>query len=211
MDKTILKEYEPFLANLLSPYRLRHSVGVMRVMRELANIYELDVEKAMVAALLHDAAKELPPDLQVKIIVEAPIKIYTPCEQNFGVYLHAPVGSYLVNRDLAISDLLVLDAISMHTYYGVGGNLKSIFTWCLRFSDYLEPNRNWEVVNGFKYVEKRLRKSVFEGKFEEASFLLTAGIMRIYTDRGISIHPNMRTVYDELKTEFYTDHNIFIE
>jgi HD superfamily phosphohydrolase YqeK len=62
MDQTLIARYTPFLKQLLTPNRLRHSYGVMQVMQELAPIYALDPKKALLAGLLHDAAKELPPE-----------------------------------------------------------------------------------------------------------------------------------------------------
>ena len=125
MDQTLVARYKSFLEQVLTPGRLRHSFGVMQVMEELAEIYCLDREETILAGLLHDAGKELSPGQQLQIIKEAAIHINEPCEQNYELYLHGPVGAYFVFKELGITDGLILDAIRMHTYFGKADNLNS--------------------------------------------------------------------------------------
>ena len=65
MRETEVARYLPFLELNLTPARLRHSIGVMHVMTELAEIYSLDLAQAQTAGLLHDAAKDLEPEQQL--------------------------------------------------------------------------------------------------------------------------------------------------
>ena len=44
----------------LSKKRFKHTLGVVESATHLAKLYGVDVEKARLAALLHDCAKELP-------------------------------------------------------------------------------------------------------------------------------------------------------
>lgn len=60
------REYFAFLENILTPARLQHSLGVMQVMADLADVY--DLELAQTAGLLHDAAKDLPPEQWERIV-----------------------------------------------------------------------------------------------------------------------------------------------
>jgi predicted HD superfamily hydrolase involved in NAD metabolism len=163
MDQTLIARYKLFLEQMLTPRRLQHSYGVMQVMQELAEIYCLDREKAILAGFLHDAGKDLPLDVQRQIAREAAIQINEPCEQNYELYLHGPVGAYFVFKELGITDGLILDAISMHTYFGKGDNFNSPLVWCLRFSDILEPNRTWDNVRCIREGRTRLRKIVLTG------------------------------------------------
>ena len=43
----------------LTEYRYIHSLGVMEMAEELAKVYNVDVESARIAGLLHDIAKEM--------------------------------------------------------------------------------------------------------------------------------------------------------
>ncbi len=108
--------YLPFLQRVLTPSRLKHSLGVMQVMGELAKIYALDEERALTAGLLHDAAKDLSIEQIEKIIVEAHIEFHDPCEHNYVLYLHGPVGAFYVSKELGITDPSILDAIYRHTW-----------------------------------------------------------------------------------------------
>lgn len=40
--------------------RFKHTLGVVESATQLAKLYNVDVEKARLAALLHDCAKEMP-------------------------------------------------------------------------------------------------------------------------------------------------------
>ena len=55
-----LDAYRRYLQGRLTPGRYAHSLGVMRVMGDLAPVYGLDPGRATVAGLLHDAAKDMP-------------------------------------------------------------------------------------------------------------------------------------------------------
>ena len=135
--------YIKFIQHVNTPKRLQHSLGVMQVMGELAGVYGLDQDQAETAGILHDAAKDLSPELIARLIHDGGIEIQYECENDYVYYLHGPVGSYFVHQQLGMTDELILDAITSHTYCGNGDNFNHPLTWCLRFADILEPNRNW--------------------------------------------------------------------
>src|SRR5512133_2390738 len=106
MNEDILDRYLPFLQTVLTPKRLKHSLGVMQVMGELAGIYGLNPQQALTAGLLHDAGKDLPPE-QVKTIRRlAKIEIRWPCDDDYVLYLHGPVGAAFVRQELGRADPL---------------------------------------------------------------------------------------------------------
>ena len=195
MYQTIVARYTPFLEQVLTPGRLRHSLGVMQVMGELAPIYALDPEKALVTGLLHDAAKDLPPEQVQQIVDEAGIIIHEPADENYLLYLHGPVGEYFVHQQLGITDRVILDAIRLHTYYGVGEDFHSIFDWCLRFADILEPNRNWADARPLREGTPRLRQLVYSGQWIEGAFVhleMIIKILRTQACRSIRICRSIR-------------------
>jgi predicted HD superfamily hydrolase involved in NAD metabolism len=170
----------------------------MQVMGELAPIYALDLEQALVAGLLHDAAKDLPEDAIERIVREAPVAIPTPEDRDYVYYLHGPVGAYFVRRELGITDPLVLDAIYTHTFTGDGPNYHAPLAWCLRFSDILEPGRDWSVSPWLRDGAPRLRSIVFAGRMEEGAFLHAGLIIRWFDATGKPVHANLRRIYREL-------------
>lgn len=197
-----IEPYLAFLQQVVTPFRLRHSLGVMQVMDELADLYHLDHRQALLAGLLHDAAKDLSPEQQAQIIVEAGLSHKEPWEQDYPNYLHGPVGAIFVRQQLGLDDPLVLDAIAMHTFCGCGGNFECPLVWCLRFSDLLEPYRNWnEHARRIREGLPRLREMVFNSRFEEAAFFQTGVIIRFFEENGVPIHPNLRLIYQNRSTQ----------
>jgi len=201
--------YLPFLEKVLTPRRLDHSLGVMQLMGELAEVYGLDREKALTIGILHDAGKDLPPDQQKQLIDEGNIQIQHACESDYVYYLHAPVGSYFVRRELGIDNELILDAIATHTYFGNTSYFNDPLSWCLRFSDILEPTRNWGREKRLLEGAKRLKELVFAGKLVEGAFLQTGVIIQWYEEKGVPVHPNMRRVKQELAAQLGVDDTLF--
>jgi len=173
----------------------------MQVMGELAEIYQLDPEKALSAGILHDAAKDLSIEKQAELIKAGNIQISYPCETNYVLYLHGPVGSFFVQKELGIRDELVLDAITGHTYFGDSPYFEHPLSWCLRFSDILEPTRNWEKEKILLNCAKRLRELVYAGHIKEAAFLQTGCLVKWFEEKGMPIHPRMRWIARTLGEE----------
>jgi predicted HD superfamily hydrolase involved in NAD metabolism len=198
MDQKIIARYKPFLEQVLTPGRLRHSLGVMQVMEELTPIYALDPEKALVTGLLHDAAKDLPSEQVQQIVGEAGIQISEPAEQNYNLYLHGPVGAYFIYKELGITDEIILDAIRLHTYFGkIGPTFNSPLAWCLRFADILEPNRNWQDAPPLRQGEPRLRRLVYSGQLSEGAFVHLDMIIKNFEETGMPVHSNMYCMRQE--------------
>jgi predicted HD superfamily hydrolase involved in NAD metabolism len=195
--------YIPFLQRVLTPSRFQHSLGVMQVMGELAKIYALDEETALTTGLLHDAAKDLSVEQIEKIVIEAQIEFHDPSEHEYTLYLHGPVGAYYVQKELGVSDPVILDAIYRHTWVGKIEEFESPLVWCLRFSDILEPNRKWDgAARKIKEGEPRLRQAAFAGQLEEAAFIQAEILIDFFEDIGSTIHPNYYRVYRDLSARF---------
>lgn len=190
-------QYMPFLQRVLTPPRLEHTLGVAQVMEELAGIYRLDREQALAAALLHDAGKDLNPEQQAEILKTAAIRIFYPCDEDYVLYLHGPVGAHFVRKELGIEDELVLDAITMHTFYGEGANFDAPLVWCLRFADVLEPRRSWWRAPGLRDEVKRLQETVYLGRMDEGICIQTGWLVRWFEATGRPVHPNMHIAYKD--------------
>ena len=167
-------------------------------MGEFAEIYGLDCEASLTAGILHDAAKDLPLAQQAEILREAKIEICHECEWDYLHYLHGPVGACYVERELDITDTLILDAITTHTYFGNSATFDDPICWCLRFADLLEPSRNWNSVRWLRNGISRLREVVYAGRMAEGAFLQTGWLMKWFDETGVLVHPNMMRVYQEL-------------
>lgn len=195
----MIDPYLPFLQRILTPARLQHSLGVMQVMGELAPIYALDEEQARITGLLHDAAKDLPPAQIEQIVLEAQIEFHHPIERDYVLCLHGPVGAYYVQKELGVSDPVIIDAIARHTWVKTIDAFESPLVWCLRFADVLEPNRHWnEFARKLRDGEPRLRQAVYAGRLVEAALIQAEILIDFFEDIGKPVHPNYYRVYREL-------------
>ena len=193
------ERYLAFLESVLTPERLRHSLGVKCVMKELAGVYSLDREQAQLTGLLHDAAKDMESEHQLALAEEGGVDIGHPCERD-PFYLHGPVGAYVVSRQLGIGDPTVLSAIALHTWCGEGGGgLDFPLLWCLRFADLLEPTRgDWR-------WKRELRDLAYAGWLEEAALFETRLLIGWFEENGTPVHPNMVQVCEHLSAKLGVD------
>lgn len=121
-----------------SDKRFEHTVGVMYTAAALAMRYGADMEKALVAGLLHDCAKSFPSQAQLAYCEECGIPISEVERANPGL-LHAKLGAYLAETEYDVDDQSVLDAIRFHT---TGRPNMTLLEKIIYVADYMEPNRN---------------------------------------------------------------------
>ena len=109
-----IAEIQNWLKENLYEERYIHSLGVMEAAVELAEMFNLDVEKAKITGLLHDAAKCFSNEKLLEII-HSNIPDVQDCELLNYKTLHAPVSAYLAKEKFGINDKEILDAIRWHT------------------------------------------------------------------------------------------------
>ena len=189
--------YYSFLESVLTPARLAHSLGVMQVMGELAEVYGLDPETARTIGLLHDAAKDLPLDQQEQFLLEANFGEDLPFASNYE-YMHGLVGSALVQRALGVHNPLILDAITTHTFIGSSPYFHHPLCWCTRFSDIIEPNRDWRAEKRIQILDLQLKELVYDGKMVQAARIYTETILQWFIEKNRVVHPN----FYQVKSEF---------
>lgn len=107
-----------WLKENLTEERYVHSMGTMEAAVELAERFNVDVEKAKVAALLHDCAKCTPEEC-LKICLENECK-YEPCELINDKTWHAPVSAHYAKTEFGVADEEILSAIRWHTIGRIG-------------------------------------------------------------------------------------------
>lgn len=196
-----MNDFLPYLNQRLTPARLLHSQGVMRVMADLAEVYELDPKQALAAGLLHDSAKDLNQEQLLELAEEGRIELFDPTEQH-PVYLHALVGAYLVQRDLHILDQEVLRAIAAHSYArdGLSGNTRLLN--CLRVADILAPVEAWEGM-------QKLKRWIYSGRLEEARLLHCAWSIDYFREVDVPLHPNLQREFTALSTKLVVSDTFF--
>lgn len=118
----------------MSERRFRHVLGVEETAVALAAKYGADEAKASIAALTHDYAKERPND-EFELIIRR--DGFDLALLNYGNEIwHGLVGADIVQRELAIDDEEILQAIRVHT---TGAAKMSLLDKIIYVADYSEP------------------------------------------------------------------------
>lgn len=133
-----IKTIKKLLKDELKKDRYKHTINVSYTAMCLAMRYEEDLEKAMLAGLLHDCAKCISDDAQLKKCISKGIDV-NETEKRQPYLLHAKLGAYLAKEKYGVKDKEVLSAIRKHTTGDVDMTMleKIIFV-----ADYIEPARS---------------------------------------------------------------------
>ncbi len=125
------------LKNELKPSRYRHTLGVAYTAIALAMRYEVSLEDAELAGLLHDCAKCMSDDELIRLCQEYNI-ILSDAEIKNPSLIHAKAGVQVAINDYNVTDTNILNAICYHTTGRTDMTMleKIIFT-----ADYIEPGR----------------------------------------------------------------------
>lgn len=134
---TGITEIQRKLEKKLKPERYEHTVGVMFTAASLAMCYDADINKAMLAGLLHDCGKYCSGKEQIEICQESGITL-TQSELEMPALVHAKLGAYLAEQEYNIIDSGILSAISFHT---TGRSNMSLLEKIVYIADYIEPGR----------------------------------------------------------------------
>ena len=100
--------------------------------------YSYDLEKAMLAGLMHDCAKCMPNAKKLKVAEKNHLEI-TDLERSNPFMLHAKLGAFLARKKYDIDDEEVLSAIRWHTTGRPGMTLLDKIVYV---ADYIEPKRD---------------------------------------------------------------------
>ena len=103
MDAICIKDLKKDLKREMDDSRYEHTLGVMYTSAALAMRYEYDMERAMLAGLMHDCAKCIPNAKKLKLAEKNGLEI-TELERNNPFMLHAKVGAMLAKVKYDIDD-----------------------------------------------------------------------------------------------------------
>ncbi|MCA1318863.1 bis(5'-nucleosyl)-tetraphosphatase (symmetrical) YqeK [Bacillus tianshenii] len=152
----------------LTERRYIHTIGVMETSILLAKKYGVDENKAELAAIFHDYAKFRDKEEMRNIILEQnmPQDLLTHHDELW----HAPVGAYLVEKEVGITDKEVLEAIKCHT---AGKINMTTLDKVLYVADYIEPGRDFPGVEEVREsAESSLDIALIQAMKNTISYLL---------------------------------------
>jgi predicted HD superfamily hydrolase involved in NAD metabolism len=155
---TLLELAEAFARSRLSDSRYEHTLRVADTAEDLARAHDLDADRARLAALMHDSARELGPDEFLKLAETWNLQV-GESEQQSPKLLHGPVAAEMA-RELGIDDEEVLEALRAHTTGRPGmGPLALV----LYVADKIEPARDYPSVGRLRdLARENLHKAALE-------------------------------------------------
>ena len=109
-----LKQAKELVRSRLSDKRYEHTLNVKKMAVKLAKIYGEDEERAALAALLHDSAKEISKD-EMREILRAYPQYAEGGEGRPAPVWHGVCAAILARTQWGVTDEAVLSAIACHT------------------------------------------------------------------------------------------------
>jgi predicted HD superfamily hydrolase involved in NAD metabolism len=137
IDDALLDDAESYARERLSDKRYAHTLRVAETAERLAKLHGLDPERARLAGLLHDTAREVGKEELLRVAEEDGLPI-GDFERERPILLHGPVAAKLAREDLGVEDGEILDAVRVHTTGkpGMGPLALALFV-----ADKIEPGR----------------------------------------------------------------------
>lgn len=155
----------------LKPSRKKHTVRVALTAARLENKYKLPEESVLLAAGLHDVAKNMAPGAPELAGFTLEEKVPAPV-------LHQYTGAYVAEHTFGVEDADILNAVRYHTS---GRPNMSDLEKLIFLSDMLEPGRD------FKGIAK-LRK-LFEEDLNECMYRSLKHELKYLKKQGGEIYP----------------------
>ncbi len=134
---TDLTDIEKSIKKTLKKSRYRHTLGVCYTASALAMRYDINIDDARLAGLLHDCAKGMDDEELYRFCKKHKLGI-TDAEEKSPHLLHSKVGAYLAAKEYGVENDSILHAISVHT---TGCPDMSWLDMIIFVADYIEPNR----------------------------------------------------------------------
>lgn len=181
--------YKTKLKPLIPEKRYEHSLNVMKTAVKLAEKYNEDIEKALVAGLLHDCAKGFTfqdlKDLAKKENFKIPKNTL-----DHPSTLHAPMGQVVAKKEFGVDDPEILSAIAKHT---TGDKEMSTLDKIIFLADYIEPGRKTPGVDEIRELAAQdLDLAVLTAMNNTINYL---------TKQGRPINPITITARNELRKQ----------
>ena len=161
------------LSRRLQKKRYEHSLGVADTAAMLAERFGADVEKARVAGLLHDCAREY----KTEDLASEAARRSIDCgevERAMPLLLHAYVGARRAQEVYGVTDPEILQAIWRHT---VGGEHMTTLDKIVYFADMIEPQRDYPEVDALRELSRTasLDTMALAGLSQSILFVLQTG------------------------------------
>lgn len=195
MKKEVIMDYDfeqlkELVKSKVSIKRFNHTMAVVDMSIKLAKIYNADIEKCKIAAVLHDICKEMNMEEMKKICKENFSEDLSDEDLENNEILHPFAGAYWIEQNLGISDIEILNAVKNHT---LGNKNMSLIEKIVYIADAVEITRNYPDV-------EKIRELTF--KDLECGILFEAEKKEKYLESmGKKSHKNSLAMQENLKEE----------
>ena len=175
------------LQGRLKASRFAHSIGVADTAVKLAKRFGVDTEKAYIAGLLHDCAREFEDSQLPAEAIKRNIEI-GEVESKMPLLLHSYIGAVMIKEVYGVDDPEISQAIWRHT---VGGRNMTALDKIIYFADMIEPHRNYPGVDHLRELAETagLDDMLLEGLSESIIFVI---------QKNSLIHPNTVITRNEI-------------
>ena len=150
----------------------------------MAMRYDEDVEKALLAGLLHDCAKCISGENKIKLCNKYHLSV-SEVEKKNPSLLHAKLGAFLAAKKYHIKDKDVINAIASHT---TGCPNMTLLDKIIYIADYIEPGRK-ELPN-----MAEVRKLAFTD-INECLYRILEDSLVYLNSKNISVDPMTEKTY----------------
>ena len=165
-------EAKALVKSRLSEKRYKHTINVKKMAVKLAKRYGADEEKAALAALLHDSAKELPKAEMLQIFADNAIIAKNAAKRPAPVW-HGYAASVLCQTQWGVTDPEILSAIECHT---TGKQNMSLLDKIIYMADMTSAERDWPGVEKLRKLEmKDLDAAMLAALKQTNGFVLSEG------------------------------------
>ena len=145
------KQAKELVRSRLSDKRYEHTLNVRKMAVKLAKRHNADEDRAALAALLHDAAKEISKD-EMRAIMKAHPEYAEGGEERPTPVWHGICAAILARTEWGVEDEAVLSAIACHT---AGKPGMSKLDKILYLADMSSAERDWPGVNKLRKLERK--------------------------------------------------------
>lgn len=183
-------EIQEKVQQILPQKRYDHTMRVVETAVMLAERYGANVEKAKIAALLHDVCKPMDEELMKKYVIKYNLDLKLlkyPTE-----VLHGPVASVYIEKEFGIVDEEIKLAIANHTF---GRTNMSLLEKIIFIADYIEPQR--------KHPHLKEVTEVAEYDLDEAVRLSAKYTLVYLIDNDERIYPSLLKCYNYYNIKNY--------
>lgn len=195
MQKYDVDLYKKKLQKKLDSDRYEHTIGVAYTASALAMRYKCDIDKALIAGLLHDNAKCIPYEKKIQLCEKYNIHLSLAEKENPAL-LHAKLGAFLAMHKYKVDDKEIISAIYYHT---TGKPDMTLLEKIIYVADYIEPMRykakNLDEIRQLAFID--LDKALLKILEDTLEYLqLQKYNIDPYTERTYEFYKNICS-YDE--------------